>query len=99
MGTKRPIATAINGIHEMTVHDILEMIVHSPEAVDRQMAETTMTQAKMVMAVAIDGVVDLRMAEDPREEDREVHRELTTVPGLAPGSVKATAESAKNRKR
>ena len=97
MGTKRPIATAINGIHEMTVHDILEMIVHAPEAVDRQMAETTMTQAKMVMAVAIDGVVDLRMAEDPREEDREVHRELTAVPGLAPGSVKAKAENARCR--
>ena len=85
MGTKRPIATAINGIHEMTVHGIHEMTV------DRQMAETTMTQAKMVMTVETDEVADLRMAEDPQEED------LTTVPGLAPGSVEAKAESARSK--
>ena len=85
MGTTRQTATAAHGIHEMTVPGIHEMTA------DRQMAEVATTTAKMAMKVETDEVVDLRMAEDPQGED------LTTVPGLAPGSVEAMAASARSK--
>ena len=76
MGTTRQTATAAHGIHEMTVPGIHEMTA------DRQVA---------AMTIENDEVVDLRMAEDPPEED------LATPPGLAPGSVKAKAENARSK--
>ena len=85
MGTTRQTATAAHGIHEMTVPGIHEMTE------DRQMAEVATTTAKMAMTIETDEVVDLRMAEDPPEED------LATPPGLAPGSVKAKAENARSK--
>ena len=87
MGTKRLIATAIQD--DTIVHGgIQEMTDRSPEAVDPL---GTAGRRRATLTARIDAVVDPRMAEDPQEED------LATPPGLAPGSVKAKAESARSK--
>ena len=92
MGTNQAAATAAvaGGIHEMTVRSL--------EAMDRpEMEATAHPMGSPAATIGEDAEVP---TEDRLEvETQEVHPVAATLPGLAPGRVKAKAASARSRTR
>ena len=92
MGTIQAAATAAvaGGVHETTVR--------SPEAMDRPTMEAT-AHPTGSPAATIGGADDLPTEDRLEVEVQEAHPAAATLPGLAPGRVKAKAASARSRKR
>ena len=89
MGTKQAAATAAvaGGVRETTVR--------SPEAVHRPAMEAT-THPMGSPAATIGAYAEV-LTEDHLEEAQGAIPEADPVPGLAPGTATATAESGKSR--